>query len=192
MNDQSSKEDFTLTKPLTQAKDEVKNTAREAKETIKTKTKEVVAQAKEYGGEYAQHGKEQAANRIRGFSESMRQTANRFEQEEDPNIARYTRLLAEKLENAATYVRERDLKQLQEDGEKLARQHPAVFFGGMFVVGLAAARFLKASADRQEWPEEPEAGENFGAAEKIVAESDESTARRAEQEGESHQSAPAM
>ena len=32
------------------------------------------------------------------------------------------------------------------DAEDLARTHPAWFFGGAFILGLAAGRFLKASA----------------------------------------------
>src|SRR6185436_13634778 len=87
-------------------------------------------------------------NRLSGVSESIRHTAERFEQEHDPHIAHYTRLAADQIERAAAYVREHDLNQLRRDGEELARRHPAIFFGGMFVAGLAAARFLKASAER--------------------------------------------
>jgi hypothetical protein len=168
MNEQFSNASSTIKESLAQTKDEMKDTAREARDTIKNKTRRVVEQAKECGGEYAQHGKERAANRIGGFSASMRQTADRFEQDNDPNIAHYTRLLADKLENAATYVRENDFRRLRQDGENLARQYPEVFFGGMFVLGVVAARFLKASAERDGGGAEPferqdvDAGETVG------------------------------
>lgn len=191
MNEQISNGDSTLKESIAQARDEVKDTAREAKDTIKTKTKEVVAQAREYGGEYVEHGKERAANRLGGFSESMRQTANRFEQEEDPNIARYTRLLANKLESAATYVRERDLNELRRDGENLVRQYPALFFGGMFVVGVVAARFLKASAHREEATEESDEGKNLGEGNFTGARHEAGPAREQE-ECDSCQSTPAL
>lgn len=163
MNEQFSNADSTMKESFAQAKDQVKDTARAAKTTIKTKTKEVMEQAKQCGGEYVQQGKERTASRIGGFSASIRQTADRFEQEKDPNLARYTRLAADKLDSAATYVRERDLKDLRRDGENLARQYPALFFGGMFVVGVVAARFLKASAQRDEVMEESDEEKNFTA-----------------------------
>jgi hypothetical protein len=46
---------------------------------------------------------------------------------------------------------------LRHDVEDIARRHPAVFFGGMFVAGLAAARFFKASCET-----EPGLGESTG------------------------------
>jgi hypothetical protein len=133
----------------------VKETVREAKDKIKTKTKEVASQARDRGEAFVQQRKDRAADRIAGVSNSIRQTAERFEEEDDLNIARYTRLVADKLERAATYVREHDVTQLRHDGEEIIRQHPAVFFGGLFVAGFAAARFLKATAERDEWPEPP-------------------------------------
>lgn len=146
MNHQGSNEAPPLNDPINEAKDSLKNTVRETKDTLTAKTKEVAAQAKERGEEYVRQGKEHAADRIGGVSESIRQTADRFEQQQDPNIAHYTRVVAEKLEQAATYLRQHDLHQLKHDGEDLVRQHPAVFFGGMFIAGFAAARFMKASA----------------------------------------------
>jgi gas vesicle protein len=162
MNEQFSHEGSTLKESMAVSKDEVKAQAREMKDSIKTKTKEAITQAKESGGEYVQYGKERTASRISGFGESMRQAADRFEEEQDPNIARYTRLLADKLDNAALYVRERDLNELRRDGENLARQYPAIFFGSCFVAGLVAARFLKASAQRKAVAEEVGEDKNFG------------------------------
>ena len=149
MNEQGSSSKPTIKESMDHAKEEVKSTAREAKDTITTKTKEVVSQAKGYGQEYAQQGRERTASRIGDVSRTMRETADRFERERDPNIAHYTRMLADRLEGAASYVRERDFNRMRSDCEDLARRHPAVFFGGMFIAGFAAIRFLKASAERE-------------------------------------------
>lgn len=127
----------------------VKETARETKETVKAKVSEVAGQARERGEAYLEEGKERAAGRIEGYGESLRETASRFERENDPNIAHYTSMMADKLESAASYIRERDFRDLRRDAEDLARRHPAVFFGGMFIAGLAAARFFKASYENQ-------------------------------------------
>jgi hypothetical protein len=158
-----------MNEALEKAKTGVKETVREAKDKIKTTTREVAAQARERGQEYVQENKARAADRIGNVSESIRQTAERFEQEKDPNIAHYTRVVADKLEQAASYIRERDLNQLKRDGEDLARQHPAAFFGGMFVAGLAAARFLKASAEREREHAEPGSEDFRGTEEEMEA-----------------------
>jgi hypothetical protein len=133
---------------MEQAKTGFKESVKETKEKIRHTAKEVASQAKETGEEYVQKSRTRAAERIEGASTTVRQAADRFEEQHDPNIAHYTRLVANKLEHAAVYVRERDLRGLQHDTEDWAREHPTLFFGGLFVAGFAAARFLKASADR--------------------------------------------
>jgi gas vesicle protein len=125
----------------------LKDSMRQTKETISSKASEVAAQAKERGQEYLHEGKDRTAERIESYGESMHQAADRFEREHDPNIAHYTAMMANKLEHAASYLRQRDFRDLRRDAEELARRHPAVFFGGMFVAGLAAARFFKASCE---------------------------------------------
>src|SRR5262245_4377838 len=101
MNDPVSSKESATKDSIAKAKVEVKTTLREAKDTIKSKTQEAVSQAKECGQEYLQQGKERTAHRIGEVSESVRKTADRFDQEQDPNIAHYTRLLADKLQSAA-------------------------------------------------------------------------------------------
>ena len=85
------------------------------REKIKNKVSEFTSQAKEQGGKYLNENRTRTADRINRIGESLRQTADRFEEEEDPNIAHYTRLVAGKLEDAAAYVGERDLPELQSD-----------------------------------------------------------------------------
>lgn len=46
-------------------------------------------------------------------------------------------------------MRERDANELIGEAENLARSRPAVFLGGAFVLGVAAARFLKSSSSGQ-------------------------------------------
>jgi hypothetical protein len=131
-----------------QGKDDLKQSLREAGDQIKSKSKEAASQVKEQSGKYFDQGKTRTADCMGRFSETLRSTADRFESEQDPNIAHYTRLVAGKLDDAASYVRQRDFSGLRQDTEDLARQHPVLFFGGLFALGLATARFLKASDER--------------------------------------------
>src|SRR5215208_7015077 len=46
--------------------------------------------------------------------------------------------------------KERDSSELVREVEDIARNRPAVFLGGAFAIGIAAARFLKSSAGKRE------------------------------------------
>ena len=55
---------------------------------------------------------------------------------------------AEKVGGVSSYLEDRDLGDLIQDAEEVARRNPAVVVGTLFVAGLVAARFVKASASR--------------------------------------------
>lgn len=57
---------------------------------------------------------------------------------------------AERVGGLSDYLEEQDLSGLLADAEDVARRHPAVVMGTLFVTGLLAARFVKASAARGE------------------------------------------
>jgi hypothetical protein len=42
-------------------------------------------------------------------------------------------------------LRKKDVQQLMQDAQRLARRQPALFIGSAFALGLVAARFLKSS-----------------------------------------------
>ena len=56
---------------------------------------------------------------------------------------------AEKIERAANYFDQKDLKAMYHDVETLARNNPALFIGGAFALGFLAARFFKSSGPKQ-------------------------------------------
>ena len=47
-------------------------------------------------------------------------------------------------------MREKDVQAIVRDVERYAREQPALFLGGAFVLGLLGARFLKSTANREE------------------------------------------
>jgi hypothetical protein len=65
---------------------------------------------------------------------------------EEPGVARYIEIAAQRMERAADYVSKSDVRGLVADAERLARTQPVMFFGGVFLLGLAAGRFLKSSS----------------------------------------------
>ena len=63
------------------------------------------------------------------------------------------------VEQLNQYLEERNLAQVIEDAGEVARRHPGMVIGGMFLTGLALGRFLKASESRQGEESDDDGGE---------------------------------
>jgi hypothetical protein len=136
---------------LADTKNKITETARDAAAKLKSAASDTANKAKEHASRIATEKKETAANRLGGYSEAIRDSAKSME-EKDPNLAWFTQQAAEKLQGVADYVRSRDLNELRADAEGLARRHPAVFFGGMFLAGLLVGNVVKASRRKVDGP----------------------------------------
>lgn len=129
---------------LTETRNELAQTARDAAAKVKNVATQTASRAKEEAERYATEKKETAASRIGSYSSAMHETAQSLE-EKDPNIAWFSHQAADKLQGIADYMRSRDLSSLRHDAEDIARRHPAAFFGGMFLAGLIIGNVVKAS-----------------------------------------------
>jgi hypothetical protein len=90
-----------------------------------------------------QSAKNQAAERIRKLGATVRKVGEHLRVEDQHYVAEKASDASQRLENLANYVSSAELGALVRDTSALARKSPAVFFGGAFVIGLAAGRFLK-------------------------------------------------
>lgn len=134
---------------LTQAKQAITQTARDAASKVKTAAADATSRARSEAERLAAEKKEAAANRVGGYSNALHESARSFE-EQDPNIAYFTHQAADKIQNVANYIRDRDFTSLREDCASFSRQHPAAFFGGLFVAGLLIGNMMKATARPRE------------------------------------------
>lgn len=117
-------------------KQEVVEVTRTAVDTVKEEAQRVLDDQREAVG--SKVGK--AARLTRQFGHALR--AVRLD-----DAARMTDSAAKRVEKLGDYVKEADVSQVLEDAEGLAREHQALFAGGLFLIGLALARFLKASRE---------------------------------------------
>jgi hypothetical protein len=92
-----------------------------------------------------QSAKEQAAERIRKLGATVRKVGEHLRVEDQHYVAEKASDASQRLENFANYVSSAELGALVRDTSALARKSPTVFFGGAFVIGLAAGRFLKST-----------------------------------------------
>ena len=143
---------------------------------FKDRAADVVAAARESAGNAAEQIKEKAADMTRAISGTIKEEAERLFEEQKgkaaSKVTRYGKVIkqaghalravkaegmaefaddaAETVEGLTDYLEERTLAQLLEDAGEVARRHPGMMLGGMFVTGFALARFLKASSEREE------------------------------------------
>ena len=94
--------------------------------------------------------KERIGSRVDRWGKAIHQGAHALRAVKADGVADVVDQAAEKVGGVSSYLEERDLGDLLEDAEEVARRNPAVVVGTLFVAGLLAALFVKASASRGE------------------------------------------
>ena len=128
-----------------------------AVEEIKMAAQSVAREAQETGRDLIRKQKENVAQSVHKYAEALRAASESLRNEEGNVLAEPARKGAEQLERMSSYLSEKEPRDFIEDLEALTRRRPEVVFGGLFVVGLTAARFVKASRKRprRAGPREP-------------------------------------
>ncbi len=135
----------------------MKEHARDLRDRVASNARSLAEQAREQVSGQAHHlrdrgqslidgQKGRAAEEVSHLSSAIRSAADRLREEQDETIARYADTIADQLDGAANYLRDRDLMGLFHDAQGFARRRPELVLGGMFVAGIAIARFLKVGA----------------------------------------------
>jgi hypothetical protein len=123
----------------------VKDVAGQVKSQAVDVTQKAVSQLKEHGQRAVMEQKDRTATTLTDVGNALQKAADRLRQESDDNIASYIDAIAGLSNKAGTYLRDADVSSLTGDVTRMARRNPGLFLGGMFVAGLALARFAKAS-----------------------------------------------
>ena len=93
--------------------------------------------------------KEQAIGELGNIAQALRQTGAQLQKQDQKAVAQYTEKAAQQIDRVSGYLSNRDIDQLIEEGEGLARRNPELFLGVTFGLGLLAARFIKSSRQRR-------------------------------------------
>ena len=81
---------------------------------------------------------EQVAKAARDAAQSLR--------EQRPEVANVVETAASKAEEAATYLREHNAREVMSTAEQTARKQPGLVIAGGLALGLVAARFLRSAS----------------------------------------------
>lgn len=130
----------------TSQRSEASERASEYAEQGQEKAAEAAEQGREKAKGQISTQKERASGELRGIARALHSTGEQLREQDQDSIGRYADQAAEQVERLSDYLSEKDSEQLVSEVEDFARSRPAVFLGGAFVLGIAAARFLKSSA----------------------------------------------
>ena len=126
--------------------------ASKAGQKIGEEARAVADQAGELGREHAERRFEQGKATVEGQVDAMGaalgDAAERLREENNP-LASYADELSGQLSKLSRGIESSTLDDLAVKTRQLARENPGLFVMGSMVAGLAAARFFKASAERE-------------------------------------------
>lgn len=126
----------------------VAGTARETARNIATDARAELDARVTAKKDQAGEGLSSVADALRGTRDELRERA--------PMIGEYTEQAAQRIEELSNLIRDKSTREILSDVERLARREPLLFFGGTFVAGLLAARFLKSSPEAESTVSGPE------------------------------------
>lgn len=109
--------------------------------------------------------KNRAADGLGGIADVFRNAGNELRNENE-TLAQYVDMASDQLRRFADTIRQRGVADMLDDVNSFARQRPALFIGGAFLVGIGVARFLKSSADRSGMRQY---GDNFSSVDPMTA-----------------------
>lgn len=138
-----------VSQPQTDMAAKAQETAQDVVQQTQDKAGQVVDQAKEQATNQLASQKDRAADSLGSVAGALRQTGHHLRQNDQHGIAQYADRAAERVEQFTDQLRGKDVQTIVRDVERYARQQPALFLGGAFVLGLLGARFLKSTAQRE-------------------------------------------
>jgi len=118
---------------------------REVKDQVVGQAKDSFRQARDSATSSLTQSRLQAAERISGIANAIRNTGDHLRSENEPRVADLTQSLAEEADRLSSYLHDRDFRGFQTDLRNFARQRPALAIGAALAVGVLAARFFKSS-----------------------------------------------
>jgi hypothetical protein len=106
----------------------------------------VVQRVKDQATAQLSSQKDRATTGLGTVASAVRQTTEHLRAEQHDTVAQYVERAADQIDRFSQRLKEKDVSELLNDAQQLARRQPALFVGGAFALGLIGARFLKSSS----------------------------------------------
>jgi hypothetical protein len=131
---------------LHQIQERVRDSGRSAINEMRRVGRETGQEIRARGAEAADRQKNRAAEHIGNYGAAVKRAAEQLRSEHDDVLAGYADTVGNALDRAAGFLRNREVRDLVGEVESYVRRHPELILGGLFVAGIAAARFVKAAS----------------------------------------------
>ena len=106
----------------------------------------IVDRVKEQATSQLSSQKDRATEGLGTVANAVRQTTQSLREQQHDTVAGYVEQAADQIERLSERLKNKDVTELLNDAQQLARRQPALFVGGAFALGLVGARFLKSSS----------------------------------------------
>jgi hypothetical protein len=116
-------------------------------------TDSIVGRVREQATAQLASQKNKATDGLGSVAQAVRQTTRQLRDEQHDTVARYAEQAADQIERFSQRLKDKDVGELVNDAQQLARRQPALFVGGAFALGLLGARFLKSSSHHDQYDE---------------------------------------
>ncbi|MFD1744589.1 nutrient deprivation-induced protein [Rhizobium helianthi] len=111
--------------------------------------REQMHQASAKAQDMAEEQKGYAAQRVAGIADAIERVGSELEQGENRDIGRMTRQMGQSVQRFAQDIKGKSMSEVAGMAEDFGRRQPLAFLGLAAMAGLAASRFVSASASRQ-------------------------------------------
>lgn len=115
---------------------------------VKHAAEDVAHKAADRATEMAERQKSFAADQIGKVAMALEKVGNELQADQAGAVGDYTRQIGSSARQFADRMKNKDLGQIASYAEDFGRRQPLAFLGMAAIAGLAASRFLMASADR--------------------------------------------
>jgi hypothetical protein len=117
-----------------------------ATEQVQEKAQEAAGQAQDMARRQVDQRSTQAGEKVSATADDMRSVGEELRKQGKEGPAELADKAAERTERLGSYLTESDSDKLLSDVEDFGRRQPLAVLAGGLVLGIAAARFLKASS----------------------------------------------
>jgi hypothetical protein len=128
---------------------EAQEKAREVVGQAQEKAQEAAGQAQNMLREQVDQRSTEAGQRVSGTAEDLRSVGTELRNQGKETPAKLAEDAADRAERLGSYLSESDGDRILSDIEDFGRRQPLAVLAGGLVLGMAAARFLKASSSRR-------------------------------------------
>ncbi|MGC1275807.1 MAG: hypothetical protein WBC44_19040 [Planctomycetaceae bacterium] len=141
--------------------EKMREAGRQTKNQIVQTTKQTSVQVQQRASEMLADKKSRAADEVGVFGQALHRAADTLDENDDGAVGRYVHQAADLVDSGAEWLRNKSASEMVRGCGDFTRRHPEIVLGGLFLAGVAVARFLKAS-DRSRSLDDSDFEGNFG------------------------------